>query len=234
MKLANIGTAVPTDQADLASRFDAALTWRVQKAEITFDQLAESMGIDPTTLRAKRRGQNKLFYQELEALDEYFSAIGMPGLLDELRAQRRWLSQPLQLKEAKLPPAAKKLLDCAAELRHSGANIHEFLAERALLKHVHIMVRADEAIRTTHCGGSMTSADHIDRSIIGRDVRSLSDRPYGQFLHSQVSELIQNGRPDLRRITSPSMQYTRLGVVAGELFVAISFDIEVSRSYVLR
>lgn len=231
---AKTGSTVPAARADLAERFDAAITWRVAHHDVTFAQLAEVLGMDITTLGAKRRGKNKIFFEEIEAADEYFAALGSPGLVDEVRQARRWLSQPIDLAGAKLPAPARKLLEAAPGLREAGANIHEFLAERGLLKHVHIMVRADEAIRTTHCGGSMASADNLDRSILGRDVRSLSDRPYGQFLHSQVSELIQMGRPDLRRISSPIMRYTRLGVVAGEVFIGCSFDIEVSRKYVLR
>ncbi|MFN3883287.1 MAG: hypothetical protein ACK4Q4_00835 [Rhodocyclaceae bacterium] len=226
------GNTEQTAVEDLAARFKAALDHRLSLAGLELQHVAKAVGRDPSTLRAHRRGANKLFYLDMEAYDDYFAAIGLPGLIDDVRSQRSWVPSPEPLSAAQGFEPARRLMQRLDGLRQAGeAHIEEYLAEHGLLPYAHILMRADAAIRTGHFGSKMASASALDPSIRGRDVRSLSDRAYGQFLHRHVHELLQAGGPVVHRIVAPMMTYRRLGVPVGNTLVAVSFDIEMAGAY---
>lgn len=228
------GAAESAEIKDLAARFKAAFEHRVALAGVAEQEIAKAVGRDASTLRAHKRGGNRFFYLDMEAYDAYFAAIGLPGLMDDVRAQRSWVpvEEPLAAGQASEP--ARRLLECMGGLRQAEAAIEEFLAEKGLLAYAHIMVAADGAIRTTRFGSKMPSVSSLDPAIRGRDVRNLSDRAYGQFLHRQVHEILQRGEPVIHRICAPAMTYRRLGVPVGNSLVAVSFDISTIDGYRLR
>jgi len=224
-----------SSQAGLAERLDNALAWRTRQAVLNIDDVAVAVGLSPAALAAKRAGQEPLLFQDVEALEDHFAAIGFPGLIDELRRPQGWAARSLPLSAAHSNPIASRLLDAMAEIRAASLSLPELLSEKGLLAHVHIMIRADDAIRTVHCGGSAAAhAVNVDRSILGRDLRSLSDRAYGLFLHNHVSDLLRRGQADVSRITSPSLRYSRLSIPAGVTLVSHSFDVEATDSFALR
>jgi len=226
-------TASP--QAGLAERLDKALAWRTRQAELDIDDVAVAIGLAPAALAAKRAGREPILFQDVEALEDHFTAIGFSGLIDELRRPQGWSSRSLPLNAARSNAIASQLLDVVAEIRTAERSLPELLSEKGLLAHVHIMIRADDAIRTVHCGGAAAAhAVNVDRSILGRDLRSLSDRAYGLFLHNHISELLRRGQPDVSRITSPSLRYSRLSIPAGLTLVSHSFDVEATESFALR
>lgn len=226
---------IPMQQAGLAARLDNALLWRTEQAGLAIEAVAGALGMAPAELADKRAGRAPVLFSDIEALDEHFAAIGFPGLIDEVRTPRGWTARPLPMSSASGNEIVGRLLGLAPKIRQAGAALPEFLGDNGLLSYVHIMIRTDDAIRTVHCGGAaMANAINVDRSILGRDVRSLNDRAYGQFLHTHVSELLRRGKPDLCRITSPALRYSRFSIPAGVMFVAYSFDVEVTESFVLR
>lgn len=222
-------------QAGLPDRLNNALLWRAEQAKVTLDNVATSIGMPPDLLAAKCSGAAEILFQDVEALEDYFTAIGFPGLIDEVRRPHGWAAFPLPMSVARDNPTASQLLELASDIRSAGLSLPEFLGDCGLLPYVHIMVKTDDAIRTVHCGGSAAaSAINVDRSILGRDLRTLSDRAYGYFLHNHISELLRRGQPDLSRITSPVLHYSRLSVPAGLTMVSYSFDVEAAASFTLR
>ncbi|WP_290813013.1 hypothetical protein [Ferrovibrio sp.] len=222
-------------QAGLPDRLHNALLWRAEQAKVSLDDVAKSVGMSPEILAAKCSGASDILFQDVEVLEDYFTAIGFPGLIDEVRRPHGWASYPLPISVARENQIASRLLNLAGDIRGAGLSLPEFLGECGLLPYVHIMVKTDDAIRTVHCGGSAAaSAVSVDRSILGRDLRLLNDRAYGYFLHNHISELLRRGQPDLCRITSPTLHYSRLSVPAGLTMVSYSFDVEAAASFTLR
>ncbi|WP_341893901.1 hypothetical protein [Ferrovibrio terrae] len=218
---------------DFGARFKAAFDHRVSLAGLDQKDVAAAIKKHPSTLRAHRAGENPMSYLDLEAYDDYFAAIGQPGLIDDVRQQRNWTAYAEQLQSVSEYGPAQRLMECAPGLRSAGGAIEEFLAEQGLLPYVHIMVAADGAVRTSAIGSKMPTARALDPSIKMRDVRNLSDRAYGQFLHRQVHELLQDGRDVVQHISAPSMSYYRLGVPVGNFLVAVTFGAQVIPSYKL-
>jgi hypothetical protein len=222
-------------QVGLPDRLNIALLWRAEQAKVSLEDVAAAVGIPPATLAAKCSGGADILFQDVEALEDYFTAIGFPGLIDEVRRPHGWATYPLPISVARENSIASRLLELAPDIRSAGLSLPEFLGEVGLLPYVHIMVKTDGAIRTVHCGGSAAaSAVSVDRSILGRDLRMLNDRAYGYFLHNHISELLRRGQPDLCRITSPTLHYSRLSVPAGLTMVSYSFDVEAAASFTLR
>jgi hypothetical protein len=227
-------TSSGSTENSIADRFRAAVDLRLKHSAITYSDLAVALGMADRTLLAKRNGENKLFYQDIEAADDFFASVGLPGLMDDMRGQRAWANKRETVNREALSAPARKLLDCLGGLHAAGAGLQSFLAEQRLLPHVHIMARADNAVRIVHCGERMASAKALSRSILLRDVREISDRPYGLFLHEHVSQLLQAGEPAAHRITAPTMRYRRFSVVTGDFLIAVSDDISVDDSYLLQ
>lgn len=219
---------------DFAARFKSAFDHRASLAGLDHQDIAVAIGKHPSTLRAHRAGENGIDWLDLEAYDDYFAAVGLPGLIADIREQKNWATHIEQLQSVSMYEPAKRLLECAPGLRAAGRGaIEEFLADQGLLPFVHILVAADGAVRASAIGSKMPTAKALDPSIRMRDVRSLSDRPYGQFLHRQVHELLQVGGDVVHHISAPSMTYYRLGVPVENFLVGVTFGAEVIPSYKL-
>lgn len=218
----------------LSERLKAAMDIRLAAAGLSLKAFAAKSGQDDRKLRAWRSGEYSPGYAEIEGIDQSFAALGQPGLVQDMMAQLSWKCRQLRIDPAKLPPIARKLYDCARELRQAD-NIEDFLGRAGLLEHVHIMLLTDDdRVCMTRRGSKMPTASQIHRSVFGRDIRELEPKGYGLEIHPHIREVLQQGRPALHRITAPGMDYYRLGVPVDQFFVGDSFAIDVSEAFELR
>lgn len=219
------------DPETFAARLTAGMDDRTAELGTTLSAVAAGIGKDPRQLRAWRAGSNMPSLAEAWRLDEYFAGLGCPGLLDDIRRGSDWLCTQRRLVAADLPGQARKLFECAAELR-SAPSLMEGLAERGLLPHVHLMLRTpDDKVRILHRGSRMKSAATIDESVYGRDIRELEPRGYGLRVYPQMMEVVGRAKPALWDIKNDDASYKRLAVPVGSWSVCLSFDIEFSPAF---
>lgn len=219
---------------DFAQRLTRAMDARIDQLDSSLEEVARDLGVPTRKLRAWRSGENEPVATGVFKINAYFAAKGLPGLLADIASDQRWICDRQRILVGELPRNAQKLLDCLPEMRHAPS-LTEFLAERDLLAHVHIMLRTeDDKVCMTHRGTKMKSAQKIDPEVFGRDIRQLGPDGYGITVYPQIMESLGRGRPDLYQISSANARYRRVGAPVGRFWVGLSFEIDFAPNFVLR
>jgi hypothetical protein len=219
---------------DFAARLKRAMDARIDQLDSSLAAVARDLGISERKLAAWRSGENEPVATGVFRINAYFASRGLPGLLADMASDQRWVCDRQRILVGALPKMAQKLLDCLPEMRHAPS-LTEYLAERDLLAHVHIMLRTDdEKVCMVHRGSKMKSAQKIDPDVYGRDIRQLGPDGYGVTVYPQIIESLGRGRPDLYHISSSSARYRRVGAPVGRFWVGLSFEIDFAPTFVLR
>ncbi|MBX3455705.1 hypothetical protein [Ferrovibrio sp.] len=195
---------------------------------LTLGGLAQALDRHETTVRSWLKGQNRVTFEDVEALDRLFADRGLPGLFDEMRwntasAAPTWrlVEEPIQPDER---PDLRVLLAVADGLRNSGRQVADYLAETGYLKQAHILMITEDQVFPVHCGADIPLK--VAPSVIGRDLRSLNDPAYGLFLYRNLRNLAAEDRTQLQHIQSTQVDYRRVAVpVQGRFIVTLPFDV---------
>ena len=220
----------------LGERLAIAMDVRNSAAGFSLSTIAQRMKKDPRQLRAWRADQSEPGFGAVEEINQVYEAEGLPGLIADMGQLRAWQCEELPIVRRQMPEQARALLDCAGGLKLVRGDVAPFLEDRGLLAHTHIFRRnrANNSLSLSYRGGKMKTARQIDTSAIGRDLRDLDPRLYSHMVYRHVLKHIEKGAIALERITAPDVRYLRLGIPLEDTYVAMSFDIEASRSFLLR
>lgn len=225
------GAAMPVPSmpsASVAARLHLAVKDRCRTLGITLGGLAQALDRHETTVRSWLRGDNRVTFEDVEALDRLFAARGLPGLFEEMRWDNGHSTPAWRLVEEDISPDGRPdlrvMLALADGLRNSGQQVASYLAEAGYLKQAHILMITEDQLFPIHCGADIPLK--VAPSVIGRDLRSLNDPAYGLFLYRHLRNLAAEDRTQLHHIQSMQVDYRRLAIpVHGRFIVTLPFDV---------
>lgn len=208
--------------------------------QLSLPDLVGELGHDVTTLRAWFRGANRFSFEDMDHLDGFFAARGLPGLMDELRQHgmpRNWHFTEESYTAAHFDdPAMGDLHELTTGLQQSGRPPLTFLQERGLFDHCHLLNVDGGAVRPIHLGDAIPIRP--SQSVLGRDLRELNDRDFGLMLHNQLMKISQLQAPRvhlIRSVSGPQVEYRRLAVPVGPHFiVTFPYDLSIAPTFSLQ
>ncbi len=217
-----------TGSPSVAERLQFAVIDRCRTLGLTIGGLAQALDRHETTVRSWLKGQNRVTFEDVEALDRLFAKQGLPGLFDEMRWNGSSAPPTWRLVEEAIisdgHPELRAMLAVADGLRNSGQQVASFLAEAGYLKQAHILMITEDQVFPIHCGADIPLK--VAPSVIGRDLRSLNDPAYGLFLYRHLRNLAAEDRTQLHHIQSMQVDYRRLAIpVHGRFIVTLPFDV---------
>lgn len=221
-------TAPAIQALSVPQRLQIAVQDRCRTLGLSLGALAQTLDRHETTVRSWLKGQNRVTFEDVEALDRLFTARGLPGLFDEMRWDSGYATPAWRLVEEDIIPDGrpdlKAMLTLADGLRNSGQQVASYLAETGYLKQAHILMITEDQLFPIHCGADIPLK--VAPSVIGRDLRSLNDPAYGLFLYRHLRNLAAEDRTQLHHIQSMQVDYRRLAIpVHGRFIVTLPFDV---------
>lgn len=179
-------------------------------AGLQLEIIAEGIGRTDRYLRKLLEGKGKRgpSFHDVEALDDFFAALGQPGLIEELRlVPGNWKVSTLPL-DAVLP---SDLLILIEGLRDTSLAPSDFIREKGLADHVHLLeLDEQDCLRFRHLGRSIPLK--LGPEVLEKDLRLLSDPNFAKVLYRQMLAVAAAGRPMLNRLESPNVSFNRLAV----------------------
>lgn len=190
--------------ATFFQRYRAAL-------DVPLSVIAASIGKTERTIRLWLEGKGKAgpSFQDIEAIDGVFSALGLDGFQDSIRLKSRiWQVQALHASAAAALPEYELL---ALGLRQTSLDPLEYLRQKGLDEKVHIL-ELDEGdhLRIRHIGRAIPLK--LGPEVLHKDLRELSDPEFGCILHRQMMAIAASGRDVFHQLVSERVTYSRMAM----------------------
>ncbi len=210
----------------VAQQLRDAVNSRLKALKFTLGNVANGIGRDESTLRAWLRGANRVAFEDVLALDAYFSDLGHDGLLEELRPhppRGYWRAEEESL-ETIGAVNIDAVEDCTRlqELGNGHSSPYSplsLLATAGLLEKCMLYFRLDVGIYAVHLGRHCPSP--FNEFCMGQDVRRHADPGLGNALHRQLlaQASASERRPRLLRLISPHGSCLLFSLPLNESFV---------------
>ncbi len=215
--------SVKPDQK-LARLLEHGIKRRCSTLRIPVEQLPTEAGLarDSGTLYSWMKGRSRIPFQDMVAIDRFFSQRGMPGLIEECQqmavpAQWRYRDMTLEALSAEKKDLLEAAIGLKKRLPMSTGEIADCLGEH--YDKVIMLSYPDACFRPFHFGRALPV--DVGVHVMSRDIRTIVDKDYGDLLHRSLKEVMMRG-PLFHRIESHQLTYDRLAVPITENIVLTS------------
>lgn len=213
---------------EIGRRLRGAVLDRAQALGLSLTQVAVAVGRDESTLRAWFRGSNRMTFEDVLQLENYFAGQGHPGLIDDLRpphSQSQWRLQEQPL-EALRSPTEQALLRAAYNLldNEEPRAPLSLLADCGLLDRAQLHLLLSGMAYPVHCGPEAPPSP-MGRLLPGRDPLDQPDPGFALALQRHLLGLESRRRPQLHSLSSANTRQRCLTVRISPRFV-VTFPLE--------